>query len=159
VEIIDGFLEKKDLEFVFDYCFKASYSYGEIDYDSAPPTGMVHNIKSDEIIYKIFESKIRDSYDIVQGMNLSRMYINCFAPSENPYFHIDHNALTFLYYVNNCVWQINDGGETQFLIDDEIKGVIPLHNRIVGFDASLLHRATSFRDKHRFTVAIKFSSI
>ena len=33
---------------------------------------------------------------------------------------------------------VHDGGETQFLIDDEIKGVQPLPNRIVGFDANLL---------------------
>ena len=54
---------------------------------------------------------------------------------------------------------VHDGGETQFLIDDEIKGVLPLPNRIIGFDANLLHRATSFRDNHRFTLAAKFSSL
>ena len=87
------------------------------------------------------------------------MYINCFAPSENPYFHIDNdNGLTFLYYVTNHDWGENDGGETQFLINDEIRGVLPLSNRLVGFDATLLHRATSFRDRHRFTLAAKFSS-
>ena len=52
----------------------------------------------------------------------------------------------------------DDGGETQFLIDDEIKGVLPLPNRIVGFDSNLLHNL-SFRDNHRFTLAAKFSSL
>jgi len=158
--IIDNFLERKDVEFVFNYCFTTSYTYGETDYETTPPTGMIHDIESDESIYNLFESKIRDACDIVQGMNLYRMYINCFAPSENPYFHIDgdNKGLTFLYYVTNHVWEMNDGGETQFLIDDEIKGVLPLSNRLVGFDASLLHRATSFRDRHRFTLAVKFSS-
>ena len=64
-----------------------------------------------------------------------------------------------LYYFTNHVWGVHDGGETQFLIDDEIKGVLPLPNRIVGFDSNLLHRATSFRDNHRFTLAAKFSSL
>ena len=159
MEIIDNFLDRKDVEFVFEYCFTSSYNYGETDNERTPPTGMVHSIESDEIIYNLFESKIRDSYDMVKGMKLCRMYINCFAPSENPYFHTDGNDLTFLYYVNDRTWGINDGGETQFLIDDEIKGVIPLPNRIVGFDSKLLHRATSFRDHHRFTIALKFSSI
>ena len=135
MEIIDNFLERKDVEFVFKYCFASSYTYGEIDDITTPPTGMIHHIKSSETIYNLFESKIRDSYDIVQGMNLYRMYINCFAPSENPYFHKDgDNGLTFLYYFTNHVWGVHDGGETQFLIDDEIKGVLPLPNRIVGFD-------------------------
>ena len=69
MEIIDNFLERKDVEFVFKYCFTSSYTYGEVDDITTPPTGMVHNIKSDETIYSLFESKIRDSYDIVQGMN------------------------------------------------------------------------------------------
>jgi hypothetical protein len=158
VEIIDNFLEEKDVEFVLKYCFTSSYTYGETDNEITPPTGMVHNIKNNETIYNLFELKIRDSYDIVKGMNLYRMYINCFAPSENPYFHVDGNGLTFLYYVSDYDWQYNDGGETQFLIDDEIKGVLPIPNRMVGFDANLLHRATSFRNHHRFTIAIKFSS-
>ena len=152
--IIDDFLDKKDLQYVIDYCLKSSYTYGERDLKTHPPTGMVHEIKRFEYIYKFFESKIRDS-NLVKEMNLYRMYVNCFSPSENPYFHIDgDDGLTFLYYVDE--WKLDDGGETQFLIDNEIKGVLPIPNRIVGFDANIWHKATSFRDKHRFTLAIKF---
>ena len=117
---------------------------------------MIHNINSDESIYNLLESKIRDACDSVKGMDLYRMYINCFAPSENPYFHVDGDGLTFLYYITNHVWGPNDGGETQFLIDNEIKAVLPISNRLVGFDGNILHRATPFRDKHRFTLAAKF---
>ena len=60
----------------------------------------------------------------------------------------------FLFYINN--WKLDDGGETQFLIDNQIKGVLPIPNRIVGFDANILHKATTFRNNHRFTLAIKF---
>jgi len=159
VEIINNFLDINDKNFVFKYCFTTSYTYGETDTATTPPTGMIHNINSDESIYNLFESKIRDACDIVKGMNLYRMYINCFAPSENPYFHEDGDGLTFLYYVTNHKWGVNDGGETQFLIDDTIKGVLPISNRLVGFDGNILHRATPFRDKHRFTLAVKFSSL
>ena len=156
MEIIDNFLEEKDVEFVLKYCFTSSYTYGETDDGTTPPTGMIHNINSDESIYNLLESKIRDACDSVKGMDLYRMYINCFAPSENPYFHVDGDGLTFLYYITNHVWGPNDGGETQFLIDNEIKGVLPISNRLVGFDGNILHRATPFRDKHRFTLAAKF---
>ena len=159
MEIINNFLDINDKNFVFKYCFTTSYTYGETDTAITPPTGMIHNINSDESIYNLFESKIRDACDIVKGMNLYRMYINCFAPSENPYFHEDGDGLTFLYYVTNHKWGVNDGGETQFLIDDTIKGVLPISNRLVGFDGNILHRATPFRDKHRFTLAVKFSSL
>jgi len=156
VEVINNFLDIDDAKSVFKYCFTTSYTYGETDDGTTPPTGMIHNINSDESIYNLLESKIRDVCDLVKGMDLYRMYINCFAPSENPYFHVDGDGLTFLYYITNHVWGPNDGGETQFIIDNEIKGVLPISNRLVGFDGNILHRATPFRDKHRFTLAAKF---
>ena len=156
MEVINNFLDIDDAKSVFKYCFTTSYTYGETDDGTTPPTGMIHNINSDESIYNLLESKIRDVCDLVKGMDLYRMYINCFAPSENPYFHVDGDGLTFLYYITNHVWGPNDGGETQFLIDNEIKGVLPISNRLVGFDGNILHRATPFRDTHRFTLAAKF---
>ena len=157
IEIRDNFLEEADAKRVLEYCFQSLYHYGECDMDDTPPTGMVHEIEEDEDIYRLFESKIKNYYRYVKKLNLDRMYVNCFAPSENPYFHTDGDkGVTFLYYVNDQ-WTLNDGGETQILIDDEIRGVLPLPNRIVGFNANLLHRATSFRNRHRFTLAVKFA--
>ena len=75
MEIIDNFLERKDIEFVFKYCFTSSYTYGETDDPKLnhPPTGMIHNINSDESIINLIESKIRDACDSVKGMDLYRM--------------------------------------------------------------------------------------
>jgi len=53
-------------------------------------------------------------------------------------------------------WNIEYGGETQFVVDDEIRGVFPFPNRMVMFDANILHRATAFRTGHRFTLAVKY---
>ena len=74
MEIIDNFLERKDVQFVFKYCFASSYTFAEIDDMTTPPTGMIHHIKSSETIYNLFESKIRDSYDIVSWYDI---YIEC----------------------------------------------------------------------------------
>ncbi len=157
IEIKDNFLEEADAKRVLEYCVQSSYTYGEVDTPQTPPTGMVHEIQRDEDIYKLFESKIKNYYRYVRKLNLYRMYVNCFSCSENPYFHTDGDrGVTFLYYVNDQ-WTLNEGGETQILIDDEIRGVLPLPNRIVGFNANLLHRATSFRNRHRFTLAVKFA--
>tara|TARA_R100001129_G_scaffold182430_1_gene163052 strand:+ start:716 stop:1198 length:483 start_codon:yes stop_codon:yes gene_type:complete len=157
IEIKDNFLEETDAKRVLEYCVQSSYTYGEVDTPQTPPTGMVHEIQRDEDIYKLFESKIKNYYRYVRKLNLYRMYVNCFSPSENPYFHTDGDkGVTFLYYVNDQ-WTLNEGGETQILVDDEIRGVLPLPNRIVGFNANLLHRATSFRNRHRFTLAVKFA--
>ena len=154
--VIDNFFSEHDRTMILRYCCQSSYNYGEVDVQGLPPTGMVHNIKENSEIYQLVKSKILQSYRKVRKLNLYRMYINCFAPSENPYFHTDgDDGVTFLYYANDQ-WELNDGGETQVIVNDEIKGILPLPNRMVGFNANLLHRATTFRFKHRFTLAAKF---
>ena len=153
IKIFDKFLSIDEHKSVLKYCLKASYTYGEWDRPGTPPTGMVHEIDTANEIYKLFESKTKD---LVSDLNLNRMYINCFAPTECPYFHVDGEGITFLYYPQDA-WNIDMGGETQFIIDDEIKGIFPIPNRMVMFDAGILHRATTLRSKHRFTLAIKYA--
>lgn len=154
IKIIDRFLSKEQFDAVLIYCYGASYQWGEVDARGLPPTGMVHEIVEAESLYQIFLSMTQK---YVPELKLYRMYVNCFAPSENPYFHTDGGSdnVTFLYYPTES-WSLNDGGETQFLVDNEICGVTPVPNRMVYFDANILHRATTFRDRHRFTVAIKY---
>lgn len=156
VEVIDDFLSTDDAYSVLDYCRMASYTYGETDTSSTPPTGMVHEICETDEIYKLFSSKT----DLIVGddLVLNRMYINCFAPTENPYFHTDcdeEGSITFLYYSSD-EWNLDLGGETQFYANGQIAGVPPVPNRMVYFDSSILHRATTYRDRHRFTIAIKY---
>lgn len=151
----DNFLSQEDYENVVDYCLNAKYSYGESDDINFPVTGMVCNIQSDESIYQLFEQKLLEKCSFLKNMNLYRMYVNCFSPNENPYFHTDGDGLTFLYYSND-EWNVQEGGETQFYVNDDIYGVTPIPNRLVMFDGMTLHRATSFRSRYRFTVAIKY---
>jgi hypothetical protein len=155
IEIKDNLLEAEQYLYVLNYCQRAKFTWGETDDYNLPPTGMVHEIDETELIYQVFRSKTQE---IVPNLNLHRMYVNCFAPSENPYFHIDwedKGAVTFLFYPTEG-WNYDDGGETQFIVDDEIYGVTPVPNRLVYFDADIPHKATSFRDRHRFTLAVKY---
>jgi Rps23 Pro-64 3,4-dihydroxylase Tpa1-like proline 4-hydroxylase len=158
IEVIDNFLTQEEFYFVIQYCNSALYGYGEADDINRPPVGLVHNIPTNEKIYELFVQKTKK---FASEHSLYRMYINCFAPSENPFFHTDSadvsidDEITFLYYVNES-WDIDDCGETQFFIDDRIYGVAPIPNRLVYFNANILHRATSLRDRHRFTIALKY---
>ena len=152
----DNFLTPDELVEVYNYCTKTEYQYGETDDYGLPPTGMTHQINHNESIYHLFEQRLNLKYSFLKGMTLYRMYVNCFAPSENPYFHIDGQGITFLYYPN-LEWDLQEGGETQFYHGGNILGVPPVPNRLVMFDAKIKHRASTFRDKHRFTVAIKYS--
>lgn len=154
----DNFLSQNDYERVLNYCLNADYCYGERDNINLSPTGMVSNIDERDDIYQLFQSSLESKCSFLKNMKLYRMYINIFAPTENPYFHRDGEGITFLYYVTDN-WNLQDGGETQFYVDGNILGVPPVSNRLVMFDGMIEHRATSFRDKHRFTIAIKYVSV
>jgi|TARA_B100000035_G_scaffold315241_1_gene334654 hypothetical protein len=161
VRVSDNYFTNRQHRFILDYCENCSYTYGEVDNSDTPPTGLIHNIPETEEIYPMIEKRISESMGVdVKKYNLYRMYINCFAPREIAYFHTDGDEgdLTFLYYPN-MEWKLDDGGETQIYETDMFTGVPPIPNRMVMFDASLLHRATSFRDRHRFTIAIKYNLI
>tara|TARA_B100002019_G_scaffold289549_1_gene305401 strand:+ start:1666 stop:2166 length:501 start_codon:yes stop_codon:yes gene_type:complete len=158
VMVSDDYFTPREHKFIHDYCLRCNYSYGEVDNDNTPPTGLVHEIPPTHEIYPLIEMRIKKSMaEDAPKYNLYRMYVNCFAPSENPYFHTDgkEGDLTFLYYPNT-EWEVDDGGETQIYVGDIIQGYPPIPNRMVLFDASLLHRATCFRDKYRFTIAVKY---
>ena len=154
----DKFFNEAEHNIINQYCIGASYQYGETDNDGTPCTGLIHNIPETSFVYKLFRKKLSDEYkEVTNDMKLYRMYINCFAPSENPYFHTDgEEGITFLYYPN-MNWDLQEGGETQFYINDDIYGITPVPNRIVIFSANIKHRATTFRNNHRFTVAIKYA--
>jgi hypothetical protein len=179
IRAIDNFLPENEFDNVLSYCKKSTYVYGETDNEIEEENdvyciGMVHQIypifnynrnfsienKNQIMIIKLIKEECESQFLELNGFILNRMYINCFAPSENPYFHIDScppeaESFTCLYYVNSK-WNLDDGGETQFYIDDNIYGVPPEPNRMVIFDGRIKHRATSFRNRHRFTIALKY---
>ena len=84
------------------------------------------------------------------------MYINCFAPREQAYFHTDSGVWTILYYpIHNFDCDKNQGGCTELFVDEQFIGIPPYYNSIVRFSAPMEHRATPFKDHHRFTIALK----
>ena len=137
-----------------DSVVKEIYTFGEKDEAEVAPTGMSAEIKKGEFIYRFFYEKTQP---LVPNRCLLRMYINLFAPNEIPYFHTDADeGVTFLYYPHKEMWTPNFLGQTEFYVNDKSYSVAPEPNRLCFFDASILHRATAFRTKHRFTVALKY---
>ena len=161
IGVTDNIFNAQDTKYITEYCTEgAEYRWGEHDEPQHPPTGLVHDIPEDEGMYDIFKNKIaNDLYPEVKKLELYRMYVNCFAPREVPYWHTDgpSSCITFLYYPKPThKWDLNELGETQFHIDDMIYGIPPIPNRMIMFNAAIKHRATSFRTYHRFTVAVKY---
>lgn len=156
INIFDNFFPEETAVSVNEYCKKSLYKYGEVDKTGSPPVGMICKLFETDEFYNYFNDTIKEKVDLARKLNLYRMYINCFSPGEKPYFHVDNcSGITCLYYTN-LTWNEDDGGETQFLINGEIYGILPIPNRLVCFDATLLHKATSFRNDYRFTIAAKY---
>lgn len=159
--IVDNFLSEEYNETVLKYCLETKYSYGERDVHDpdAAVSGMIRNLTKYEDPYNIISKRIVEVFPDIKDLELNRMYINCFAPNENTYFHIDGCKYTFIYYPQKD-WNLAEGGETQFYVNETIIGSPPKPNRMIMFSGkSLIHRAVSFRNKHRFTISIKYDSL
>lgn len=157
IQVYENFLSQEKVSLVNDYALCSSYKYGERDNPHTPVVGLVHDVQEEHWVYELFHKLTKKL--VPDDMSLERIYINCFAPSENPYYHIDNeDGMTFIYYVNGT-HNRDAGGETQIVVDDVIKGIFPVPNRMLKFDANLWHRATAYRYDHRFTLAIKYGRV
>lgn len=159
IEVLDDFLNESDFKNISKKCWSLPFVYGEVDTQETPPTGLISELSPEDNIYKIFQNAIRNKLPALASLDCYRCYVNCFSPSENPYWHTDGlEGVTLLYYPKQPQsWNMDEGGETQFFINKEIKGILPMPNRMVVFDATILHKATCFRNSHRFSLALKFS--
>ena len=163
IRVYDNVIPKRDIEeYRILMLNNLPFFHGERDTPDTPPSGLVcdfgkiHINPNIEKILNIFISKIYEKDEKFKSMQLYRVYLNYFSPTETPYFHTDgDDTTTCLYYINQEL-DYNEGGETQFLINDEIKGVTSQPGKLVIFDGKLLHRATSFRSHPRLTLAVKF---
>lgn len=146
---------------ILEYCQSPTCGYlcGESDEVGLPPTGLAHYLPEDSFLRLKILNEIWDKVPEMQKLKCYQAYFNLFVPGEIPFFHQDDdedaNGITALYYPQGD-WKLDDGGETQFVLNNAINGIPPIINRLVLFDAHILHRATSFRDRHRFTLALKF---
>jgi hypothetical protein len=154
---IDDFFKKETHLDLNKFCFNASYNFNEFDRSGVPPIGGSYVINSQDKIFNFLSDNIKNNVEILKNTSCYRQTINIFLPNENPYFHTDSEGLSYtcLYYPN-LNYDLDEGGETQFIINGEIKGILPKPNRLVIFDGRIQHRATSFRTQHRFTYAIKY---
>lgn len=156
IKICDDFFDKNTHIKIWEYCNRVSYKMGEADNIQSPPTGGVFEINKENKLFNLLDEYLKKEFKQLKNLKCYRAYINYFNFNENPYFHDDgNNGYTCLFYPN-IDYELNESGETQFLVNNEIRGILPIPNRMILFDAKIIHRATSFRSKNRFTLAIKY---
>ena len=161
---IDRALSPDDFREVSQFALDAGYFYGEQDDDDHKPTGLVSDLdpddEEDDDIFCIFERVIYARFPEIKEYKLYRAYINCFAPKEVANFHKDCDdgvdEVTFIFYANTSYNGLNEGGCTEFYLDEKIIGVPPIPNTLVKFTSWILHRATPLNSEHRFTYAFKY---
>tara|TARA_R100000908_G_C3740984_1_gene137568 strand:+ start:730 stop:1251 length:522 start_codon:yes stop_codon:yes gene_type:complete len=161
---INRALDAEDFRQVSDFAEEACYSYGERDDDKHKPTGLTCDLDpeedEDDTIVGIIESLIYARFPEIQDYKLYRAYINCFAPREIANFHVDcdpgEDQVTFIFYANKTYNGLNEGGCTEFFLDEKIIGVPPIPNTLIKFTSSIMHRATPLKSDHRFTYALKY---
>jgi len=179
IQQVDNFFPENIAENIIGFCEDtALYRYGETDNREQPPTGLACDIyhadsnhsqlaqdartsEESKLVYNYFIKYIHEKYPgFWNDYVIYRLYINVFSPRENAYFHTDSvgdsDQWTFLYYpILNFDYDLNQGGWTEFDLDSKIIGVPPLPNSLCRFSSFVNHRATPFKDHHRFTIAIK----
>ena len=131
-----------------------TYRYGERDREGLEPVGMSLEIEDPEL-FNFLADIAKSKFDRLQDLELQRAYVNLFLPNDRPYFHQDGNVFTCLFYVTPQ-YDMDEGGETQFIVNNIIQGLPPRPGRLVIFDGMMWHRATSYRSHPRLTVALKF---
>lgn len=167
IDYIDNVFDQFSYNAIVEYCLSSPYFFGETDNPSTPPCGMVSDFDPQSEICAMMNNHVYNVVPSIRNLNLYASYINLFTPSENPRFHTDCEiGITCLYYIGLIETRVqqwrqleyhpNEGGETQFLQGESSINILPIANRLAFFDANILHRATSFRNHYRFTIALKY---
>jgi len=165
---IDGKLKIYDEVFTIEKikeieteCANLKFTFGAFDnLDNPVPTGMSCEGITSTTTFNLLWEFCEKNCPELNNLALWKSSCNFFAPREDALFHNDDDsseAMTVIYYANKF-WDINDGGETKLFIDPTkmIYAVAPLPGRIITFPSNMLHTATGFRNKQRFTPALKF---
>lgn len=156
IQIFDQALTRAENNDFLDWCRRLPWRWGEADQPGTRVSGVVSDLfPCDELT--LLTERAQTVCEKLQGLTLNRSYVNMFLPSETPDWHRDGAVWTVLYYITQ-EREPRLGGETQFLDYNtmEIRGVLPQPGRMVVFNGDILHRATAYPHRERFTIALKF---
>jgi len=156
IQVFDNVISLADNDTMYrKLLHECSFQYGEVDRKDTPPTGMVSELPKESQVRQFLEMKLHSIDPSLKDAVCDRSYVNLFFPHEKPFFHKDGPCRTCLFYINPQT-EPDEGGETHFLVNAEIYGVLPVPGRLVIFNGNIVHRATSLRTIPRLTVAFKY---
>jgi hypothetical protein len=157
IVVIDNFLHPDTFRHVAAELTTLHHWQPEVDFPGAAPVGETCDLPNTTQTYRAIVQELKKLFPAAWVVD--RFYVNRFQPREVPQFHQDGEVVTCVFYADPGNWTPHDHGETQVLINAEIRGILPLPNRMLVFDGRLLHRATSFQTRRRHTIAAKLEGV
>jgi hypothetical protein len=158
IKIYDNVFSQKICNDVLDSIEKYPFYRTETDGPGLPKTGLSHNLYPDENLYELFfRTLVKKNILDVKKYKPYRVHLNLFLKNENCFFHVDSECeqdITFIYYASKTD-EINYTGNTDFILNNKIVSIPYVQNRMISFPANFTHRATSFHNKDRFSLALK----
>lgn len=167
IRVVDNFLSNDELQFTMDIINNEKWIYG------AQSGQTLSNIKwfgcdlSENLFFK--EYLLQKISKITKcNWECSRLYANGQTPLLDGEWHIDKDPpnddyWTVLLYISDITTEniVRVNGHTEFKINNEIKSIEPLKNRIVIFKSDIIHRgrAPSIPEIFRISIAWKLKKI
>lgn len=162
IDIYDDVLAFETRQQIYNALTEIEFKVPETDRPGLPPMGRTYEFLDNHTPRAkfIMDSLMPVVYDScghrIKHLKLYRAYANKFKSHEDPFWHADGYGITVLYYPN-MDWGEDDNGETFFWMDNlTLTGVCPYPGRLVAFSGMLKHRATTFRNGDRYSIAFKF---
>ena len=163
--VLDDIFKKNELEGLYEVIRTMPYEWRNSDEAKNDYSTRWASFISTKEALK--HTQLRRIIDLVYAiypdleLKLERVYVNFNLYGEIHFPHFDDGRLTALFYVNK-EWESEWQGETFFYENEEpVQVVAPKPNRLLLFDASILHRGSPpSRECYepRLNIAFKFSS-
>jgi hypothetical protein len=158
IKVVDSFFKNNENEKIIKEITKLKFKKTKAERKNTDPVGKNCQIKKTSFIYKAFTKELKKQNLIPQGNKLHQAYVDLLSPNENPYYNSNNEKITvFLYYVVGFDDPNLDlGGETLFVNDPLIQGIVPKKHRLIVFSNGVWYKSNPFRDFDKYVVVFKY---
>jgi len=157
IKVFDNVLNLLDVKTLRKQILFTPMTWNGADKKETPVNTLTKELAFEDNLTQKFHKIATNVIPQLESHNFYRCGINLTMPQfDPPYFHTDgDNVISCVFYLNP-ITDTDEGGETQFEIDDAIYGVKSKPGRLTIFDGSILHRMTYFRKEIRIIIFLKY---
>jgi hypothetical protein len=158
IKVFRDFLSHDDLDIIENKILEPKWSCNHFSKDNTNLFWKMDNLEQDEFFSTYLLNKIKNLTG--EDFNLERVYFNGHNACSQGFPHIDsdqENGRTFLIYCNRS-WDLSFGGNTSFIVNDQVKSFFPYPRSGLYFQNNILHTASpisKFFTGVRVTLAFK----